>query len=59
MKIRSIGKFKVCKECGHDIELHKGLDEGCTRTFSIGLATFRCVCKKCRIEFAEEEKDEK
>ena len=54
MTTRNIGKLEVCEECGHDINLHKGLGEGCQRTFSIGKATFKCVCEKCRIEFNEE-----
>ena len=52
----NIGKLNVCNDCGHDINLHKGLNEGCTRTFSIGKATFKCVCKKCRIEFDDKQK---
>lgn len=52
----NIGKLKICNDCGHDVNLHKGLGEGCTRTFSIGKATFKCVCKKCRIEFDDKQK---
>lgn len=55
----NIGKITTCENCGHDINLHKGIDEGCTRCFSIGKATFKCVCKKCRIELDGELKDGK